>query len=192
MSADPWLDRWLPLLSARVGDRPVLELGCGSGRDTESLVAAGRHVVARDLASSALAEARARAPACEFHCQDMRAPFPASAARVNVVVASLSLHYFAWNETVILVNRIREALKPSGVLFCRLNSTEDHFHGASGHPPLEQNYYLVDGKPKRFFERASVEALFASGWNVLHLEHRVVRRYAHPKALWEVIVERAA
>jgi len=34
--------------------------------------------------------------------------------------------------------------------------------------------------------------LFAEGWRVLELEERIVNRYARPKALWEVILERAA
>jgi hypothetical protein len=54
------------------------------------------------------------------------------------------------------------------------------------------NYYLVDGQPKRFFDRASVDALFANGWEVLDIGHHVVDRYARPKALWEVILEKIA
>ena len=190
MSDDPWLDRWLRLIASKAGRLPILELGCGSGRDTQVLAGAGHRVVGVDLSASAVKEAAARVPSCEFHCQDIRAPFPVQAT--NVVLASLSLHYFPWPETVALVGRIRDALRPSGVLLCRLNSTEDHNFGASGHPEIEPNYYLVNGKPKRFFDRAAIEKLFANGWSMLHLRHEFVGRYSLPKALWEVGLERAA
>ena len=192
MRSDPWLDRWLPLVAERVGNRPVLELGCGAGLDTQVLAEAGHRVVAIDLSPSSIAQARARAPQCEFHCQDIRAPFPTSAVRVNVVAASLSLHYFAWSETCSIVARIHEVLAPMGLLICRLNSTNDHHYGASGHPEIEKNYYLVNGEPKRFFDLAAVHALFAHGWSLLHAEERIVHRCGHPKALWEVILERCA
>ena len=73
---------------------------------------------------------------------------------------------------------------------CRLNSTEDHHFGASGHPEIEPNFFLVDGEPKRFFDEAAVLALFASGWRQLSLEHFVTRKYLQSKALWEVVLTR--
>jgi SAM-dependent methyltransferase len=190
MIDDTWLERWLPLLASRVGDLPVLELGCGGGRDSQVLAGAGHRVVGVDLSASEVTAAAALVPSGEFHCQDIRAPFPISVA--NVVLASLSLHYFPWPETLALVARIREVLRPGGLLLCRLNSTEDHNFGASGHPQIEKNYYLVNGEPKRFFDRAAIEELFATGWNALEVRHQLVGRYSLPKAVWEAGFERAA
>lgn len=192
MAPDPWLERWLPLINHRIGNLPILELGCGTGLDTTVLDEAGHRVIAIDLSPSAIAAAGARAPACEFYCQDIRGPFPNSALGVNVVVASLSLHYFAWEETLAIVDRIRGTLAPHGLLLCRLNSTNDHNYGATGHPEIERNYYRVNGQPKRFFDRAAVDALFSRNWTVHHVEERVVHRYRSPKELWEVILEKAA
>lgn len=192
MNPDPWLDPLLPLVLEQRGTQPVLELGCGGGRDTAILAAAGCFVVGVERSAAAIDEARARVPSGEFHCQDIRAPFPAAARHVGVVVASLSLHYFTWDDTLTLVARIRQTLRPGGLLLCRLNSINDHHHGATGHPPIAANYFLVDGEPKRFFDRVAVEALFARGWRVWALEEKVVHRYAHPKALWEAVLERAA
>jgi hypothetical protein len=149
-------------------------------------------VVAVDRSPSAIERARAAVPDAEFHINDFRAPFPATASQVGVIIASLSLHYFSRVETVALVDRIRAALGPHGVLLCRMNSTKDHHYGASGYPRIEDNYYLVEGEPKRFFDRASIEALFATGWRMLSLEERVIARYSKPKAVWEVILERDA
>jgi SAM-dependent methyltransferase len=186
--ADRWLDPWLPLIAARAAGRPILELGCGSGRDTEVLAGVG-HVVALDLSPEKVAAARLRATSAEFHCRDVRDPFPASGARARVVVASLSLHYFSWPETVALLERIHGLLTPAGLLLCRLNSTKDLHFGAAGHPEIEPHYYLVDGRPKRFFDRADVDALFAQGWHALRVQEQTIQRYVQPKVVWEVVAE---
>jgi ubiquinone/menaquinone biosynthesis C-methylase UbiE len=48
---------------AQAGDRPVLDVGCGTGRWTEEAIAAGRHAVGLDPSPAMLARARARVPA---------------------------------------------------------------------------------------------------------------------------------
>jgi SAM-dependent methyltransferase len=188
-TSDRWLARWLPLIGEHAGGLAILEIGCGGGRDTEVLTRAGHRVAAIDLLPDAIARARARVPHAEFHCQDIREPFPVDAA--GVVVASLSLHYFPWPETEALVGRIRSVLSPAGLLLCRLNSTNDHDFGAGGHPQIDENFYLVDGAPKRFFDRAAVDRLFSSGWRLLGAEERIIDRYERPKSAWEVVLEKA-
>lgn len=185
---DPWLQPWLALVRERAGSAPVLELGCGSGRDTATLVHAGCRVVGIDLSASAIAQARQAVPHAQFYPMDIQAPFPLGQA--GVVVASLSLHYFTWPETEALVERIRSILTPQGLLLCRLNSVNDHHYGASGHPKIDENYYLVDGEPKRFFDQEAVDKLFAKGWRVLSIAEHVIDRYTHPKAAWEVVLEK--
>jgi SAM-dependent methyltransferase len=189
---DPWLQRWLPLLAERSAGASILELGCGSGQDSAVLAAAGHAVVGVDLSERAIAGARARVPSASFHCQDIRAPFPVAPGSAGAVVASLSLHYFPWPETIALVERIRETLHPRGVLLCRLNSTNDHEFGASGHPEIEPHYYMVEGEAKRFFDRAAVARLFADGWRMLGLEESIIDRYDRPKAAWEAVLEPVA
>jgi len=192
MPADPWLDRWLALIRERSGGHPVLELGCGTGRDTATLVRAGHRVVALDLSLASIVLAKLRAPKARFHRRDLRRPFPIGEAGPQVVIASLSLHYFPWPETVELVERIRRSLRPSGLLLCRLNSTKDRHFGAVGHERIAQNFYLVRGAPKRFFDLESIDKLFAAGWNRLSVQESVIDRYVQPKTVWEIVLERNA
>ncbi|MBS0344412.1 MAG: class I SAM-dependent methyltransferase, partial [Proteobacteria bacterium] len=90
-----------------------------------------------------------------------------------------------------IVERIRNVLRPGGVLLCRLNSTQDSNFGAGAGDLIEENYYLVDGQPKRFFDEESVSRLFRDGWRPISQEHMTTRKYFRRKALWEVVVERA-
>jgi SAM-dependent methyltransferase len=190
MLDDPWLSRWLQLIHESSGSGSVLEIGCGHGADTAILTAAGLRVHAFDLSAVAVRIARIRVPSAKIELRDIRAPLPEGAEKFGTIVASLSLHYFAWAETADLIGRIRLALRPNGVLLCRFNSTDDHNFGASGHPEIEPNFYLVEGERKRFFDKGAVESLFAAGWNILSLEHFATRKYVKTKALWEVVLER--
>ena len=187
MQTDPWLNRWLPFIVEHAKGSPILEIGCGSGADTATLVGAGLEVVAFDLEAGAIERARQLVPGATFLVQDVREPFPPEVRETGVVIASLSLHYFAWDDTVALFQKVRQTLKPGGLLVCRLNSTQDIHFGAVGYPEIEPNYYLVDGAPKRFFDRASVNAVFATGWQVLSVQNLFTDKYMKPKALWEIL-----
>ena len=45
MLNDPWLKRWRPLIRERAGAGPVLEIGCGHGDDTATLIGQVRDAV---------------------------------------------------------------------------------------------------------------------------------------------------
>jgi SAM-dependent methyltransferase len=187
MRPDPWLNRWVPLIRQHAAGSPVLEIGCGSGADAASVVAAGMDVIAFDLSANAVDKARAFVPTAKFLVRDVRESFPAEVQGTGVIIASLSLHYFAWAETVALFGRVRQTLRSGGLFLCRLNSTQDTNFGAEGHPEIEPNYYLVEGAPKRFFDQASVDALLSPGWQILSMQHMLTGKYIKQKALWELV-----
>jgi SAM-dependent methyltransferase len=191
--ADPWLDRWLPLLREAAAEGPMLELGCDTGRDTATLRRAGLAVVATDLSAEALRQCERNAPGAMVLQHDLRQPLPFADARFGVVLASLCLHYFDWAGTVRVAGDIRRCLRPGGVLLCRLNSTADVLHGATGHEEIEPHYYRVHGhyaECKRFFDRADIGRLFAGGWRLEACEERTIHRYADPKVAWEAVLRR--
>ena len=191
MLHDAWLDAWLPDLKAAAGTTGrVLELGCGHGDDTATLAAADLAVTAIDRSAVAVGGARLRAPSASLHVGDLRAPWPREDEPIGAVVASLSLHYFPWAETEALVRRIHRVLVPGGLLLCRLNSTDDVNFGATGHAEVEPHLHLVDGRPKRFFDRADVERLFRPGWHALGVRARRTGKYGRTKALWEVVLRK--
>jgi SAM-dependent methyltransferase len=188
---DLWLQKWLPLIRSRVGALPILELGCGEGEDTQTLLADGHQVIAIDLCASAIATAKINAPTANYYCQDLRGTFPPQATEIGVAIASLSLHYFTWPETLAIVDRLRSTLQLNGLLLCRLNSTTDYNYGAIGYPQISDNYYLVNGEPKRFFDRTAVTDLFSHGWQSLSIEEKIIYKYARPKSVWEIVLTRS-
>jgi SAM-dependent methyltransferase len=181
MLSDPWLSRWMPLLAEHCRQAPVLEIGCGHGDDTVTLTKAGLDVIAFDLSPVCVAAAKLRAPAAHIECRDTRNPFPDRARDLGAVVASLSLHYFPWQQTPAIVQRIRDCLVPGGVLLC---------FGAGSGVEIEENFYRVNGVEKRFFDQSAVARLFETGWRPISVEHKTSRKYLQTKALWEAVLQK--
>jgi SAM-dependent methyltransferase len=187
---DRWLERWQTVLETS-RDVPILELGCGGGQDARYLTELGFSVIATDLSDDALELTRRRAPDANLQKVDLTRglPFPDSAFRV--IVASLSLHYFPWPQTVEIVDDVRRCLKPGGHLLARFNSTRDpHYYVAEKHE-VEDNFYLVGGMPKRLFDTKCVDALFEESWEMMEAEERVTRRFGEEKMVWEVAAGKA-
>jgi SAM-dependent methyltransferase len=167
----------------------VLELGCGSGRDTTTLDAAGSRIAAADISEMALRDCARRVPRAGLVRLDILRPLPFKDRSFPVVIASLSLHYFTWPMTIRIVEEIDRCLYPGGALIARLNSTEDVHHGAAATEEIEPGLKLVNGSSKRFFDRTAVITLLA-GWKICFLEHSVIDRYHRPKAVWEAMARR--
>jgi ubiquinone/menaquinone biosynthesis C-methylase UbiE len=111
-------------------------------------------------------------------------PFPDASLRV--IVTSLSLHYFPWQQTTEILADLRRCLRSGGHLLARLNSTRDPSYRAAEKQHIENNFYLVKGMPKRLFDGHDVEALFKEGWEILAAEERTTQRYGGQKLAWEV------
>jgi hypothetical protein len=105
------------------------------------------------------------------------------------VVANLSLHYFSWHDTEKVVADIRRVLAADGCLLCRVNSVADMEHGAGQGTRIEENYYNVDGKLKRFFNKERIGELFR-GWEMLLCDEHRMTRSGKTKVLWEVVVRK--
>jgi malonyl-CoA O-methyltransferase len=110
-----------PLLVAVAG-REVLELGCGTGKNTAWLAERAASVTALDFSEGMLARARTRvaAPHVRFVRHDVREPWPLPDARVDVVVGNLVLeHVEALGPVFAEAARV---LRPGGRLFlCELH-----------------------------------------------------------------------
>jgi SAM-dependent methyltransferase len=187
MKTDPWLDKWLDLIKQKSANGLVLELGCGSGWDTVELLSAGCNVVAADLSMENLTECKTTIPNAHRVQLNHSMSLPFTDASMDVIVASLTLHYFPWTVTMQIASELRCCLKMDGILLARFNSTRDVNYGATPTgPEIEPNFHFVGTSTKRFFDESSVRT-FLQGWDIQFLEENIIHRYEKPKSVWETM-----
>jgi len=186
MDRDPWLDKWMPLLKQSSASGFILELGCGKGWDTTELLGAGSKVIATDHIKRNLTATTLIAPYADMTQLDHSQPLPFVSHSISVIVASLTVHYFAWTLTLQIASELQRCLKSDGILLARFNSTNDVYYGASSGLEIEPNFYQTATKTKRFFDNAAVRA-FLQGWDIRFLEENVIHRFGKPKSVWEVM-----
>ncbi|WP_094606727.1 hypothetical protein SPSIL_011480 [Sporomusa silvacetica DSM 10669] len=181
---DMWLDKYTDILQ-KSHDTPIIDLGCGFGNDTLYLCERGYKVISCDFSDEALKrlESFINEPVTKLF--DMTTGLPFDTQSTAIIIADLSLHYFSWLTTQKILTEIKRILKRNGSLLARVNSVKDINHGAGQGTVIEENYYYLDGKCKRFFEKRQLDELFAD-WEVIHIDEYEMDRYKSSKILWEI------
>ena len=116
---------------------------------------------------------------------DMLQGLPFENESIRIIIADLSLHYFAWSDTEMILQDTKRVLMPGGYLLCRMNSTNDTNYGAGQGIKIEDNYFEVNGNCKRFFDKNQIEKLFDK-WDIRYVNEYQMDRYKLPKVLWEL------
>jgi ubiquinone/menaquinone biosynthesis C-methylase UbiE len=149
-----WLDNFP---DAIVSGQLVLDIGCGHGHDTRTLLAAGLHVVALDLNPGNVRRAIENAPAASFLVADVRTGLPFRDNTFNLAVASLSLHYFDRATTDRILRDIHRVTTTGATLLSRVNVVGDIASLWGVGIEHEQDYFEVEpGHYKRFYTEESL------------------------------------
>lgn len=125
----------------------LLDLGAGTGQDSNFFLSHGFEVTSFDLTTEALKVSGD--PKLEIIVGSLANPLPFEQESFDVVYAHLSLHYFDAVTTDKVFAEIARVLKPNGVLAFFTNSTSDPDYGEG--EKLEDDFYLFDGIQKRYF-----------------------------------------
>lgn len=100
-----------------LADRSVIEVGCGTGRNTVWLAERAASVLGLDLSEGMLRQARTsvNAPHVQFLQHDIRSAWPVADASADVVIAMLVLEHVEHLEPIFA--EVARALRPGGELF---------------------------------------------------------------------------
>ena len=102
--------------------REVLELGCGTGKNTTFLAEHAKRVVAMDFSEGMIARAHERIVTSnvEFVRHDVREVWPVPSASIDVVVGNLILEHV--HDLAVVFFETARVLRPGGqVFFCELH-----------------------------------------------------------------------
>ncbi|WP_437565782.1 class I SAM-dependent methyltransferase [Sorangium sp. So ce542] len=149
--------------------RDVIEIGCGTGLNTQWLAERAGSVLALDFSEGMLRQARARvgSPRVRFAQHDIRSPWPAALGSSDVVIAMLVLEHIEHVDAIFA--EAARALRPGGELFlCELHPMRQMRGG-------QANFVnRATGEPERvpaFLHDVSeyVNAGLSSGYELVHL-----------------------
>lgn len=176
----PWLDRFAGFLQPGL---TALELGCGLGDDARLLAIRGLRVIGLDRDPARVGEAARRVPEAGFVVADLTATLPFRDAVVDLVVASLSLHYFNHRTTAAIVGEVRRVLREDGRLLARVNAVGDRQSAYGVGIELEPDVFEVEpGHVKRFYTPASLRELLEPAFTIETLvEEETISRYQDTK-----------
>ena len=113
-----------------IAGRDVVEIGCGTGKNTEWLAKHASSVVALDLSPEMLAKARARvtSPNVSFLEHDIQRSWPLPDESANAVIGNLVLEHVS--NLGIIFHEAQRVLRPNGTLFiCELHPFRQHLGG---------------------------------------------------------------
>ena len=146
-------------------ENDVLEVGCGTGLNTEWLAAQAGHVVATDVSGEMLARARERLENDSVTLQqlDVTEPWPFEARRFDAVVATLVLEHVEALGPVF--REARRTLRDGGTFYLAELHPYRQFGGTQAHFEDENTgeTVVIDAftHPVSEFVNAGVEAGFA-------------------------------
>lgn len=184
---DDWLAKYLDYLDESK-EIPIIDLGCGFGNDTLYLTERGYPVISCDYSIEALNRLKFFIEKPETRLVNMLDGLPFDNNIACVLIADLSIHYFSWDDTNKIINDISRVLIEDGYFICRVNSVKDINYGAGQGVKIEDNYYNVNGKFKRFFDQEQIEKVFKN-WEIINLKEYEMNRYKDPKIVWEIAMK---
>ena len=186
---DDWLDKFETIIDSC--STPILDLGCGSGKDTLYLINKNKQVISCDQSSNAINNIKKNFPEVyDTKCFNMLDGMPFDNNSFELIIADLCLHYFKEKDTFELLNEIRRILTVGGRLIFRVNSVNDVNHGAGQDNEIEHHLYETsDKRLKRFFYEKDIKFFFKD-FDIEYLNEEIMTRYKLEKRLYRVCVRK--
>jgi SAM-dependent methyltransferase len=136
--------------------KTILDLGCGSGRDSIFFTKKGFEVAALDIFVDDVQQEKLKRFGIKFFRKDIR-EINFKAESFDIIFAHLSLHYFDNKTTDKIFNNLYKILKPGGYVFVKCKSTADPYFGQG--KKIADNYYEFGHKRHFFTTEYMIEKL---------------------------------
>ena len=154
----------------------VLDLGCGNGRHAMYFARQGFKTAGIDVSEQAIEWARdwagRESREIDFRVGSIE-QLPFADQSFDVVVSHGVLDHVPMTTARNAAGEVRRVLRPQGLFYCDLRSTEDFEYGAG--EPAGKNTFVVSegyerGLVQHFFSHAETEELFDGLFRILYSE----------------------
>jgi ubiquinone/menaquinone biosynthesis C-methylase UbiE len=183
----PWLGQFHHLFAP--GMR-VLDLGCGTGDDTREITALGCEAIALDFSRDRVRQVPAACARLRV-VGDVVGRLPFAANSFDIVVASLSLHYFTSAGTDRAISEVARTLQGEGWLICRVNAIGDTNFGYGQGPEVEPSVFRHDeGHLKRFFDEPMLRRFLEPCFRLCKITPRTILQRGLEKRTLECLARK--
>lgn len=130
--------------------RNLVELGCGSGRDSLYFAKNGLNVTGIDASQVAIDELREKVSLdnCVFICDDFVSAESIYQIQYDYCYSRFTLHAINENQETQILKKAYDMLKEGGYLFIEARSVNDNKYGVG--QEVERNAFICDGHYRRF------------------------------------------
>lgn len=167
--------------TGRIGSSKVLDLGCGTGRNANYLASLGAEVVAIEIASNAIREARKRAVAMSVNVkyieQSIGEKWPVESESVNLILDITSSNSLNEAERKVYLEEAVRVLRPGGTFLVRALCKDGDKNAKfllKDNPGREHDTYILKGIgiEERVFTEADFKELYGQYFEIVSLEKR--------------------
>jgi SAM-dependent methyltransferase len=165
----------------KVENKNILDLGCGTGRNSNYLVEKGNNVIGIEISKTALGLARARA--CElglsvdYRLGDIGEPYEIEDNSIDIVLDITSSNSLNEHGREIYLSETHRVLKNGGYFFVRALCKEGNKNVKNllkQSPGREYDTYIIKeiGLTERVFSREDFVKMYSQYFKILHLEKK--------------------
>jgi SAM-dependent methyltransferase len=183
----PWLGQFHHLFGPGMC---VLDLGCGTGEDTREIAALGCDTFALDFNHDRVRQVPAACTRLRV-VGDVVGRLPFAASTFDIVVASLSLHYFTRTDTERAIFEVARTLRQHGWLICRVNAVGDTNFGYGQGPEVEPSVFRhTEGHLKRFFDEPMLRRFLEPCFRLCKINPRTILQRGVEKRTLECLARK--
>jgi SAM-dependent methyltransferase len=161
--------------------RHVLDLGCGTGRNSNYLAEKGNTVIGIEISKTALELARTRATqmglSVDYRLGDMGEPYDIKDESIDLVLDVTSSNSLDEKGRATYLKEVSRVLKPGGYFFVRALAKDGNQNVKNllkQSPGKEYDTYVIKeiGLTERVFSRDDFKEMYGKYFTILHLEKK--------------------